>query len=145
VTKAFFKPFISFTFGILSYRFVLLRFKDHVKKNSPQKIIDVEEFFNLRNEVVSEIKASKAEVESKISDDAPPGEEAPDNLDKVGNRTELKRIVFYFYVVSELCWCHFTLSADERRRDESFERKNREYSKRTSQEHSERSASTMVV
>ena len=63
--------------------FFSFRFKDHVKKNSPQRILDAEEFFNLRNEVLNEIKASKAELESKISDDAPPGEEAPDYLDKV--------------------------------------------------------------
>jgi len=35
--------------------------------------------------VLNETKATKNEMESKLSDDAPPGEEAPDNLDKVCN------------------------------------------------------------
>lgn len=54
-----------------------------MKKNSPNKILDPEEFFSLRNEVLNETKASNIEMESKLSDDAPPGEEAPDKLDKV--------------------------------------------------------------
>lgn len=56
-----------------------------MKKNPPNKILDPEEFFCLRNEVLNETKASNTEMESKLSDDAPPGEEAPDRLDKVCN------------------------------------------------------------
>ncbi len=33
--------------------------------------------------MLNETKASNTEMESKLSDDAPPGEEAPDKLDKV--------------------------------------------------------------
>lgn len=65
------------------YVTVMEKFKEHVKKNPPSKILDPEEFFSLRNEVLNETKASNAEMESKLSDDAPPGEEAPEHLDKV--------------------------------------------------------------
>lgn len=65
------------------YVTVMEKFKDHIKKNPPNKVLDPEEFFTLRNDVVSETKATNAELESKLSDDAPPGEETPDRLDKV--------------------------------------------------------------
>lgn len=56
-----------------------------MKKHSPNKILDPEEFFTLRNEVLSETRANNTEMECKLSDDLPPGEEAPDKLDKVSN------------------------------------------------------------
>ncbi|XKL64507.1 hypothetical protein PGB90_004593 [Kerria lacca] len=73
------------------YVTVMEKFKEHVKKNSPNKILDPEEFFCLRNEVLNETKASNSEMESKLSDDAPPGEEAPDKLDKM-NEEETKAL-----------------------------------------------------